>query len=626
MSDYESKLNELNLKELKSFIKMYNLHTRIVMTKKKKNDLIQEVLKHTEYINNKVHLKSDIINDLPIPTPKKEKVIKPKVIKPKEVKPKVVKPKVIKPKKEKPKTEDKLLEEYIGIQINDALQNANYKILIKNIKKAKDEKIRWLHNANKKEMEKYKKENPVVYNFTLMQYGNDFKDFKEASDEDIKSAFEKHKKVKKTMESIKENIMDKIKVQKVEYKDQPKVDEGFTENKKGEVVMKQDLIDEKEQEDLDEFNDKYKLVNMNEQFFKQVDKVIDMSPYKFIQFKNKLIKEFEKNITEGSIDFIKNNKQLINSKYVDVIKSIEKGFDPFESIRGAQKGSDFYPTPTKCIKVFEDVIKQARTILEPTAGLGYIVNEIRRYNPEAKITAIEWLSPFVSILRLLNPDVNINPDDNIDFLKYNPDKVNYDMIFINPPFTRGNDKRYYFDFLFHCLYLLNRDEAGVLTDLVFISPEIVDFNKYKDKSIFLLQNILESSLLGKPKLKEILDRYKIKYTAKDLDYIKKGDYDKGEDINNKLDEIFGFQQGQFIDMCVGFGGTKTSAKMYHIIGSNLNSKSVIKKIDMYDSKNVNQLSQTQIEKNKKLIQHLESKGKLTDIQKEQLKSLKNSLK
>jgi hypothetical protein len=81
--EYERKLNLLNVKELKAFIKGYNLQMKIVMTKKKKEDLIMEILKHTDYQNGKVIIKSHPIEG--------NVEAKPKVVKAKkEVKPKEV--------------------------------------------------------------------------------------------------------------------------------------------------------------------------------------------------------------------------------------------------------------------------------------------------------------------------------------------------------------------------------------------------------------------------------------------------------------------------------------------------------------------------------------------------------
>jgi len=90
--EYKDKLMMLNLKELKAFIKGYNLQMKIVMTKKKKEELIAEILKHTDYQNGKVIIKSHSI-DGNVET-------KPKGVKPKK---EVMK---VEPKKEVMKEEE----------------------------------------------------------------------------------------------------------------------------------------------------------------------------------------------------------------------------------------------------------------------------------------------------------------------------------------------------------------------------------------------------------------------------------------------------------------------------------------------------------------------------------------
>jgi hypothetical protein len=63
--DYENELNKLSIVELKQFIKAYNLHTRIIMSKKKKDELIKEILKYTGLQNGKIYLKNIEIMDMP---------------------------------------------------------------------------------------------------------------------------------------------------------------------------------------------------------------------------------------------------------------------------------------------------------------------------------------------------------------------------------------------------------------------------------------------------------------------------------------------------------------------------------------------------------------------------------
>jgi hypothetical protein len=107
MTDYKERLNILSLKELKQFIKVYNLHKKIVMTKKKKDDLINEVLKHTELRNGVIYKKGDKVADepqhiAPLPRPKRapRKRAQPEPEPPAEVEDFLNKK--LKPKKEQP--------------------------------------------------------------------------------------------------------------------------------------------------------------------------------------------------------------------------------------------------------------------------------------------------------------------------------------------------------------------------------------------------------------------------------------------------------------------------------------------------------------------------------------------
>ena len=67
--DYKTELDKLSINEIKQFIKDYNLHTKIIISGKKKDDLINEVLKHTELHNGKIYMKSEkVVNKLKLKT------------------------------------------------------------------------------------------------------------------------------------------------------------------------------------------------------------------------------------------------------------------------------------------------------------------------------------------------------------------------------------------------------------------------------------------------------------------------------------------------------------------------------------------------------------------------------
>jgi len=313
----------------------------------------------------------------------------------------------------------------------------------------------------------------------------------------------------------------------------------------------------------EEEDDKKQLIELNNKFLTEVDKIIKIkSPYTFQKYKDKndkdsyfikLLKEYEK---DGTIKY--------NSKYDEIFKKL-----PYE-LWHKQQTEDFYPTPIACIKPFEDYIKQAEHILEPTAGLGHIVNKIREYNKDVKITAIEYTEDFSEILKILNPDVEVIKKN---FLLYNPDKVDYDLIIINPPFTDGNDIRYYMNFLFQCLYLINRTKDIYMPTIIFISPSINDKNVKNEG--FFLNDIVKSKMLSSKKLDEICKKYGLNPTKKQLEYLVKEDdnlFKKEEDLEeaqhfkHQFDDLFDFYQGDLIGQCEGFGGTSLKANLYRIAG------------------------------------------------------------
>jgi hypothetical protein len=67
--EYENMLNKFSVLELKGIIKTYMAEVKIVMTGKKKSQLIEHILKHTELKDGKIVLKS---KSLELPEPKKQ--------------------------------------------------------------------------------------------------------------------------------------------------------------------------------------------------------------------------------------------------------------------------------------------------------------------------------------------------------------------------------------------------------------------------------------------------------------------------------------------------------------------------------------------------------------------------
>lgn len=64
MVPYEDFLKKLSIKELKTIVKAYLKHVKIKLTRVKKGELIEHLLKHTTYENGEIVTKSDLIDNL----------------------------------------------------------------------------------------------------------------------------------------------------------------------------------------------------------------------------------------------------------------------------------------------------------------------------------------------------------------------------------------------------------------------------------------------------------------------------------------------------------------------------------------------------------------------------------
>ena len=209
------------------------------------------------------------------------------------------------------------------------------------------------------------------------------------------------------------------------------------------------------------------------------------------------------------------------------------------------KENDFFPTPDKCIEDLEINLKYVNNILEPCAGLGHLINIIRKLkkNDEYKITANELSKNFSIFLELFNPDIEIF---NEDFLKTKIKNPEYELILINPPFTNRTDKRFYYDFLFKCLRILQKTKK-FNAELIFISPKITNKTMNKKNNIFELYDIINNSYLSKTKLKNLT----------------------GTTNFDDLERDYDFAQSQFIGKCKFsniISGTNIETDIYLIIG------------------------------------------------------------
>lgn len=401
------------------------------------------------------------------------------------------------------------------------------------------EKIRQIYN------DKYKKKNIEEY-YTLRFQDASFKDLddfeaeinKHKNDDAYKSKLDKSKlkeviqkqqEIYKELKNMKLNTVDKVD-EFINLRRISNFDTLFNEG---------DKLHQETNQHKPNKNNENKLIKVNDEFFKIVDEILK--------------------IKNGYT--LTNKRANFNEKIVSLISQISKPTekqqkeDYVKQITDAVGSHDFYPTPPHILEGFNDQISNSQKLLEPTAGLGYILNYVRKLNPTCEKTAIEF-SDLVDLLKLFNPDTEINPQNKMDFLAYKPKNIDFDTIVINPPFSRGSDKRYYLDFLFHCLYLMNKSSVGH-SNICLICPDIVKDNKEID-----LTNIF--AFAGKPKTTSILERYGFKITDKDYKIL------TGVDENNdneKCDDIlktFDFWQCQKLSKVSGFAGTSIQANRYII--------------------------------------------------------------
>lgn len=117
--------------------------------------------------------------------------------------------------------------------------------------------------------------------------------------------------------------------------------------------------------------------------------------------------------------------------------------DPNELIKAAEreligvKIPGFFPTPQPLAEKVVELadIEENMYILEPSAGIGSLADEIKRQVPTAKIDCIELQSRLVKILELKK-----HTTFQDDFMEFVPgiDQI-YDRVVMNPPFEDSQD-------------------------------------------------------------------------------------------------------------------------------------------------------------------------------------------
>jgi predicted RNA methylase len=226
-----------------------------------------------------------------------------------------------------------------------------------------------------------------------------------------------------------------------------------------------------------------------------------------------------------------------------------------------QKYFDFFPTPKHCLmKLLEgSLFKTFSKILEGTAGLGSITHTAHQLNPDAEIVAVEMSKILAPLLKKLQPNIKVM---NKNFLEIPVSTFNdVDCIILNPPFTNMGDKKFYLDFLFRGLNILNNSKVNGEKHLYFICPKLTGEDEKEDK-IILMENIVKK--MSKKKVIDI-----VKYNIPDIELkdnkIKPAMEDMDDEGAEEILETFGSEQIQFKGRCQGFGGTKITASMYLFI-------------------------------------------------------------
>jgi len=598
MENNKSVYEHMTITNLRKIVRHYNMHVKIKdYAKKTKEELIVLIMEklhvmhdgkimmnekavervHEEivhYLNPKKKPSPKKHSNIPKKlSPKKEtKKLTPKKASPKKPSPKKASPKKASPKKESPKIELRRPPPKKVLTIDQQKQE------LKRVEFLVFQAFR--NSKNSSELDTNLLRLSRDYNIlkrdmvSLPPY-EDFIKERRKEGARLRKIEEKERKEREEQEEAKNDEPKKGVKLEVAKEEEPKKEEPKKEELKIEPLYKLDIkvIDiskdgkditiENEDGDIDIISpEEYAmltgkgnkdLINKNIEFFKIVEDILRLkSPYTFQQNKDKYNERINK---------------LLGKDFEDVAGAI----------RSAQKAGDFYPTPYECLenKDFKRSLSQAINILEPTAGIGYILNYIRIVNPSTNMTAIEFYLPMVDAVKALHPDVIINPDRNNNFLNYYPKENKFDCIFINPPFTykgirydKGlnnikveyeskEDSRYFLDFLFHSLYILNDSKVTFEKVLNIICPNITKDNK---KGIELSSIV---SYAGKPKMKMVLEKYGFgKFTDSRIKKFFEFDDDNEDWV--KFSDMFDFIQCNHVGTCKNFAGTGVTAEMYQL--------------------------------------------------------------
>lgn len=168
--------------------------------------------------------------------------------------------------------------------------------------------------------------------------------------------------------------------------------------------------------------------------------------------------------------------------------------DLISSFITSTKTLDFYPTPTDCLNndyIF-NVINESKNILEPTYGVGNIINFIHNVNPEVDITGYE-LSTDLYNKKLISPIDKIELEDKIkkkEKVKAKKEKISKSSY--TPQISKESDFKSYtynqlMEYLDYKKYYYNQAKDKTKKDLIQRALDkwkpYAKFKKYKKSEL-----------------------------------------------------------------------------------------------------------------------------------------------
>jgi len=138
-------------------------------------------------------------------------------------------------------------------------------------------------------------------------------------------------------------------------------------------------------------------------------------------------------------------------------------------------------------QMMNEIIGYPKTILEPSAGHGHLIDELIAVYPDSKIDAVDLSELNFSILKDKykdNPNINLIHGDYLDFV---PGKK-YDLIFANPPFSKNQD-------IDHVLKMVSeKEDQGQIISIMSTSwtfgnqKKQVEFREFAEENFIIRTN------------------------------------------------------------------------------------------------------------------------------------------